>query len=152
MDKKLEKFWSQVDKDPGGCWLWTGPTINSGYGNCRVNSVRLAHRVSWTLEHGPIPDGLQVLHVCPDGDNKLCVNPAHLFLGTQRTNLRDAQRKGCLRRGESHPAARLFEEEVRCIRRRYAEGGTSCHELGRKYGVSHEAIRKIVRKATWAHV
>src|SRR5713101_4375739 len=86
-------FWSYVKKTQS-CWIWTGSrTGTSGYGKCSVGNGKevSAHRRSWELENGEIPKGLWVLHHC---DNKICVNPSHLFLGTRSDNMKDAVKKG----------------------------------------------------------
>lgn len=96
IEERLNSRWRE---DPAtGCWLWTRQTLSNGYGVIRVGSMcdgtrrqALAHRVSWELDHGPIPDGLFVLHRC---DRPACINPAHLFLGTQQDNLADMRAKG----------------------------------------------------------
>lgn len=86
-----ERFWRRVKKTDG-CWEWTGGLLSSGYGACFVGAYSTgAHRVSWELANGPIPDGLWVLHHC---DNRPCVRPDHLFLGTVLDNNRDAIAKG----------------------------------------------------------
>jgi len=82
--------------DSDKCWLWIGPTSNGRYGALGVGSkpkeVRFkAHRIAWEIFFGPIPEGMKVLHTC---DNPPCVNPFHLFLGTQKDNTQDAIRKG----------------------------------------------------------
>lgn len=87
------RFWMQVDKTEG-CWLWRGSTRPNGYGRLQIVESRSApgvHRISYELHYGPIPDGLFVCHRC---DTPLCVNPEHLFLGSQADNMHDRQRKG----------------------------------------------------------
>lgn len=77
-----------------GCWIWTGHIRTNGYGAMSIKSkLQYAHRISWELHNGPIPEGLFVLHKC---DNPPCVNPDHLFIGTQKDNLQDAFKKGRL--------------------------------------------------------
>ena len=94
----MDRFWKYTAKaDPDQCWLWTGYKSGSGYGSLKIDGKqRSAHRLSWELAHGPVPDGLSVLHRC---DNPICVNPGHLWLGTPRQNMEDMAAKGRGRTG-----------------------------------------------------
>ncbi len=107
-----ERFWPRVNKT-NSCWLWTGGT-SAGYGvmwDTRVGHNVGTHRVAWELARGPIPNGLNVCHNCPGGDNPLCCNPAHLFLGTTADNMADAAVKGQMPTGERH-SSRTHPERV----------------------------------------
>jgi len=124
------RFWSNVDKS-GVCWLWTAST-RYGYGRLKVGARRIqAHRVSWELHHGPIPEGLCVLHNCPGGDNPTCVNPAHLWLGTRADNAADRDAKG--RHGNTKKThckkGHEFTPENTCVR---ADGSRECRECKKK--------------------
>lgn len=139
-----DRFWAKVDKS-SKCWLWTGGTTR-GYGTFFVGIHERAvpaHRVSWQLANGPIPDGLWVLHEC---DTPLCVRPDHLFLGTQTDNMQDAAAKGRVR----NQSTKLTAEDVRTIRSRYATGGVFQHELAAEFGVGQTQISRIIRLKRWS--
>ena len=141
-----ERFFRHVDKTLS-CWLWTGYKIN-GYGKILVGTRyghQFAHRVSWEIHHSKIPDGMLVCHAC---DTPACVNPDHLFLGTQKDNLKDMSVKGRSLRGEKSKLAILTEEEVREIRKNWP--AKTQIELSRLYGVSKGCIHRIVRNLNWA--
>lgn len=144
-------FHEKIMPEPNsGCWLWTGAIQNKGYGHIG-NKTRgehlLAHRVSWMLYHGPIPDGLCVLHKC---DVTYCVSPDHLFLGTQADNLADMRAKKRHPFGEKNGMAKLTKPEVMAIRRVYRAGGVTQYKLADQYGVTQSAISNIVRYRRWS--
>jgi HNH endonuclease len=94
-----QRFWSKVHKTDT-CWIWIAAKWPNGYGHFVLPTHHaLAHRVAWELTHGPIPEGMYVLHNCPGQDNKACVNPQHLWLGTHQDNATDAIAKGQILRG-----------------------------------------------------
>ncbi len=153
-----DRFWNSVGKKTEtGCILWTGSVIsrsvNCDYGVIQARRWRgrrkLAHRVAYELMVGPIPDGLHVLHRC---DNPRCINPVHLFLGTQADNNADKDAKGRHRapKGEDHPRAILTDEGVRDIRRRAAT--TSYEALATEHGVRTITIRAVVSRRSWKHI
>jgi hypothetical protein len=139
----IDRFWSRVEKQDQGCWLWTGRREWNGYGRVRVCAARkgsthmVTHRVSYLLHYGHIEAGMNVLHHC---DVPACVNPAHLYAGTQAENMADRGRRG---RGAK---TRTFLNPVKAleIRRRYAAGGCSQVTLAREYGVTIPTINWIV--------
>ncbi len=164
-----ERFWDSVLKTDS-CWLWTGCLNSHGYGDISHQRRHVAaHRLSWELNVGPIPNGLSVLHNCPSGDNRACVNPSHLWLGTTGDNMRDAASKGTLTignlkgrtlhpesfRGELIGTSKLTEDKVRAIRleySRYVRGQCNLAALAKRYGVHLSAISRVIRRQTWRHV
>ena len=145
------RFWRHVHKTES-CWLWTGALTHLGYGSFRENGASvLAHRVSWMLTNGPIPDGLDVLHDCPSGDNPACVNPAHLWLGTHTDNMRDMISKGGGIAGIKNQNAKLTDDIVREIRLAHSNGRTT-KELAMQLGVSESTARHAIGRRSWKHV
>lgn len=156
-----ERLAARTMQQPNGCWEWQGHVMNNGYGQIGLGDgtpkIVLTHRASYMVHIGPIPDGMFVCHVC---DNRRCINPAHLFLGTHADNMRDAKEKGRTRapRGESAPNAKLTSAQVSEIRRRHRPNGhparklgTSTIELAREFGVCRQYIRDLVRGDWRAH-
>ncbi len=150
----MERFWSKVNvKGPDECWLWTASIDSCGYGNFSFeDSLVGSHRMSYELSIEPIPEGLSVLHKC---DTRNCVNPNHLFLGTQKDNVRDCIKKERFRShiGAKNNQAVLSEEKVLKIRKFKRENSwASLMDLAIMYGVSKSAIAHIVKRRTWKHV
>jgi hypothetical protein len=145
----LSRFMSRIKKTES-CWLWTAGHHEFGYGVMSANGKRMtAHRLSWILHNGKIPKGLHVLHKC---DNPRCVNPKHLFLGTQADNMADMVQKKRHAEGSRNGHAILTEDKVREARIRYAAGGISQRELAEQFGVHQVTLGEALRGSHWKHV
>jgi hypothetical protein len=146
-----DRFWSKVDATAGagGCWPWVASLNRTGYGQLSCGRVpRLAHRISWTLHNGPIPRNQHVLHTC---DNPACVNPAHLFIGSQADNMRDMAAKGRQARGDRQGQAKITERDVREIRCRAADGETQ-RSLAHRFGISQVEVQRVCARERWGWV
>jgi len=143
------RFHVKYAKQPNdGCWLWTGSKHTTGYGGIRFRGRMWgAHRVSWTLYRGEIPEGLSVCHTC---DNPLCVNPDHLFLGNQKDNMLDARNKGRLQnmKGTANHNSKLTEDDVRAIRADPRPQKT----IATEYKVSASQVSRIVTRRNWVNL
>jgi len=159
VDRSVAKrFFSRVEKTQS-CWLWKGSLLSGTqhrvgkfYGRIQIDGVRYAaHRISYIIAYGSIPKGLHILHTC---DNTACVNPRHLYAGTNFDNMQDRKNRGRGYRpvGELHPMTPLTEVDVIRIRSTYAVGDVSQQEIATQYDVSQVAISAIVRRKTWAHI
>lgn len=144
----IVKFMKKVSPEPNtGCWLWFGAHHKDGYGSFSYKGRnQVAHRVGYELHCGEIPAGMNVCHRC---DNRACVNPDHLFLGTHQENIADRNAKGRQSRGETHGTAKLTERDVLAIRRL---SGRSQREMARDFGVTRSAIQSILRGDVWVNV
>lgn len=145
----MSRFWKNVDKTDG-CWNWTGTRTDKGYGRFKTSTKNWrAHRLSYEMHCGPIPEGMQVLHEC---DNPSCVRPDHLFLGTNADNMADKCAKGREAhvgvKGVQHPKAKLTEDDVRTIR---SMRGT-LREAATRFGVSQTTISDIRSRRCWSHI
>lgn len=145
---KAEKFWSRVNKT-NTCWNWIGYVNYAGYGIFYYQKEpRIkAHRYAYELTHGNIADNMLVCHSC---DNRQCVRPDHLFLGTYLDNNRDCITKERNPRGERNGQSILTEKEVLEIRA--LKGKLSLSKLAAKYRVKPAAIGKILRGERWKHI
>lgn len=142
------RFWEKVDKkSDDDCWEWRGSINSGGYGNMWINHKSIsAPRFSWEIHNGKIPKDMCVCHHC---DNRKCVNPIHLFLGTNQDNIDDKVRKGRHPTGEKAAWAKLTWEKVREIRSKYIPKKVSFRCLANEYGVSWVTIREIVLCIAW---
>jgi hypothetical protein len=168
-----ERFLEKINKNaPNGCWEWIGYISPNGYGNFYVEGSVYSHRFSYEFFKGPIPKGKMVCHTC---DNRRCVNPDHLWLGTHTDNMRDAIAKGRLnprklnqprgdehgmrkhperanpKFGSEHSHAKLTEEIVSEVRKRYIKGERVA-DMAREYGIHSVTMRDSIRRKTWKHV
>lgn len=154
-----ERFWPKVNKRSGTfgidgtfpteCWEWIASVAKNGYGEFNINRrSHGSHRVAWELTVGPIPSGLWVLHQC---DNRKCVNPDHLFLGTVTDNNKDKIKKGRSNRGEKHGHAKLTAKDVVDIRIKVDSGITQT-AIAKIYGVDPSTISYICNNKTWSFV
>lgn len=153
-----ERLYSRVDRDGpvpahrpdlGACWVWLGHTVD-GYGRMVVDGVaRGAHRIALALHLGrELQDGMDACHHC---DYPPCVNPAHLFEGTQLENIADRDAKGRAARGDTNGRARLTADDVRAIRSRIARGASRA-QAAAEFGVSKGSVSAIAEGRTWSHV
>lgn len=143
----VARFWAKVDKS-GECWTWTGDRVY-GYGRVFTSNGRVkAHRLAWAVANNKTPGALCVLHSC---DNRPCVNPAHLRLGTNADNNADMVERGQQVRGERNGSAKLTEANVREIR---ALNGTGLkrREIGDMFGLADSTICAILKGRKWKHV
>lgn len=170
-----ERLWAKVDRDGpipkhrpdlGQCWLWTGRRNAWGYGALKFNRQQLAHRIMWLVTFGPIPAETPcVLHHC---DNPLCVNPSHLWVGTNADNVADRVRKGRsavlsgdlsgmhrnperAARGERCHMSKLTAADIRVIRRLRQEG-RFLREIAARFNIGISTVHHVVADRTWRHV
>jgi hypothetical protein len=171
-DEILKKFWSKVDRSggPDACWLWQLQPNNKGYGRFSVQynknlfAIReLAHRMAYMAHHNiRLTDPkIRVCHNCPGGDNPLCCNPAHLWLGTDMDNWKDCVEKGRFvwrkppivsMKGESNPSSKFTNLQVRKIRGLYDSGDYTIYSLSKKYKAGYGCIKRIVERTSYKDI
>lgn len=141
-DKIKKRFWNKVKKGDD-CWEWVGAKLRGGYGSFRVNRKNTiqAHRFSYQINKGNISKGLYVLHTC---DNPSCVNPKHLWCGTQLENMKDCYNKGRVAKGEKAWNCKLKQTQVEEIKRKYSKGNITQRKLAQQYNIDPSHISRIV--------
>lgn len=151
-----EYYFNNAYPEPNtGCWIYGGqihPVTGYGCGSLILDDgYRLcgSHRVSYYLFKGSFDRSLYVCHAC---DNRWCINPDHLFLGTLQDNLKDMENKGRVSHGEKHFGSKLSEESVKKIRTKYNDGNHTYYSLAKEYGVDHSTIYAVVKYKLWKHV
>ncbi len=149
-----DRFWAKVNKlGDDDCWEWTAHTNTNGYGQFSSQTFGkqpniLSHVYSWKLHYGsPPPVGMCVCHTC---DNRICINPSHLFLGTKKDNTQDMMNKNRHARGHDNNQSNLTDQDIINIRNSYP--GKTYKELGKLYEVAGSTIGSIVRRETWTHI
>lgn len=151
MRSVLERFEAKYEPElNSGCWLWTGAVGSTGYGHLKVERrVRTASRLSYEMFKGD-PTGFHVCHSC---DTPVCVNPAHLWLGTDLDNGHDMDRKGRRHVGERQVLASFSDAEAQDIIDRYEAGLIpSMRAEGRAQGVGSATVRNLIRGVSWKHL
>lgn len=147
----LFRFFRYIDvRGPNSCWNWTGARHRHGYGfvgGGGPNTRLLSHRASWMVANGPIPDGMSVCHKC---DNRACVNPSHLFLGTHAENMADMYRKGRGAKGDSSGLSKLTSRDVLGLLS--LKGSATQTEVADMYGVSQTAVWLVWSGRRWNHL
>lgn len=147
---RLEHF-SDRSGGPSACWPWTGELDKDGYGKVFWKGTKRAHRMAWEMANGrPVPKGMCVCHDCPTGDNPSCINPAHLWLGTNSENIadRDTKDRHAKLKGEDHPGVRLTRSQVIAIR---GDARTQ-PDIAADYGISFQQVSKIKLRQRWGHI
>lgn len=142
------RFMRKVNTNgPNGCWIWTASTKFDGYGQFGINgTIERSHRIMWEHINGPILDDTCVLHKC---DNRRCVNPDHLFLGTRADNARDKVCKGRHPKGNDSVKSKLCADDIDLIRDLYSSKSLNQSDLAETFGISTSQISRIVRLENW---
>lgn len=140
---------NNIEVAPSGCFNWKLFRNKKGYGRMKVDGQhRPAHRVSYQVFRKAVPEGLFVLHEC---DNPACVNPAHLFLGTNLDNVRDSVAKGRNSRGERHGRSKLSDANIQEVTKRYS-GGESIKNLSLAFNVTVRTMNEVLRGKSFKHI
>lgn len=156
-EQRIARFWSRVNiTGLLDCWLWKGTCMPFGYGLTKGLDGRttVAHRISWEITKGAIPQGMFVLHIC---DIPQCVSPNHLYIGTQKDNIRDAIERGRFHyidppHGTDCKHSKLTEAQVLEIRELAKTGQMKQTDIGERYGISGPMVSFIKLRKRWKHL
>lgn len=147
----IDRFWAKVDKKSDDeCWEWKASRFPNGYSKFwHIGENISGHRFSFLLHHGKIPKGMFILHSC---DNKPCINPSHLSLGTPKDNSADMRAKGRSAKGVRIGNSKLTDEKVRRIRELFATGKYTLKAMGTLFGINLTNVHRIIHFKIWVHV
>ncbi len=150
MENIPKRFWDKVNKT-NSCWLWTAYKNHDGYGQFGLKNRKAigAHRYLYIELYGPIPEGMCVCHTC---DNRGCVNPDHLWLGTHRDNMKDRMAKKRDARGQRNGNVKLTDNQVRKIKKHLTRKDISRKEICRKFNIAYPTLCQIAYNITWRDV
>lgn len=142
----VDRLMDGCEKIDGGCWVWNKSVASSGYGQIRWNYTNYrANRASYIVFKGEIPDGMVVRHTC---DNKLCINPDHLILGSCKQNSEDMVARNRQAKGMKNGRSKLSENDVRAIK----SSALSCSKTAKKFGISKSQAHKIMTGKAWSFI
>ncbi len=143
-------FWKKAKPNKSGCWIWQGCDLGKGYGGFWYKGKKYrAYRLAYEFAKGPIPKGKLICHSC---DNPPCVNPEHLWAGTNKENLGDMKRKGRQAKGRDNGKVKLTIRQVKEIKAAEKKGKCNRALFARRFGVTENAIYSIAIGRTWKHV
>ena len=145
---RIEKYVERIPE--AGCWLWIGSTNNRGYGKIYLDGkLQLAHRAAYNLFKGDIAAEMVICHIC---DVKCCVNPYHLYQGSQRDNVRDSKARGQMAVGARNGNAKLTADQIREIRSMSNTSNLTKSEIGKLFGIARITVQQITSGRRWPSV